>query len=281
MWLFDFITDLVALLLWLRATSFRTQPSARPRAISPLASIQPVDRLTPSLWAAAGILLLLFGRSMVYWKIGSAVSWSPTLNLPSVALPFRSDLFTRMIALSFLTFGISLYLFYTSALVLLSLAPGLAGKNPPLDYLRRETRVWGEFPKISCAIFPFLCGFLFWILTRPVWVSFQLLPASHSWKSVLKEAAVLGLNAYIPLQYILYVLLGFAFMNSSIFFGTNAVIQILVTTSTSLIHPLRKLPLTFGKWDLRPILLIILISFTQYFARIALWQLFRGFLVNP
>ncbi|MDB6052694.1 MAG: hypothetical protein JWN25_217 [Verrucomicrobiales bacterium] len=278
MWLFDFILDWVALLLWLRATSFKTSPVERPRTISPLASIKPADHLTPCLWAGAAMLAVIVGRAVIYWKIGTAVDWMPTINFPSIAIPLRSNSFGRMLTLSCLTFGVTLYLFYTYLLLLISLTPGLETSSRIITFLRKKSGVMRYFPKTALCVFPFACGFLFWTFSRWIWVGFGLLPES-SWGSILKEACVLGLNAFLPLQYLLYGLLGFAFMNSTIFFGTSQIVQILSAASKALLAPFRRIPLTLGKWDLVPILLIILIGLGQYFARIGLWQMFRGFLI--
>src|SRR5258708_22850652 len=104
--LIDFILNLAGLLLW---WSWRSAPFDPTVKTSPASLAGTLRRAAPrrlQRWHfLIGLAVLLFFRALLYWQIGPAVNWTPTLRLGAIALSFRSDFFCRMLAFSLFSFA--------------------------------------------------------------------------------------------------------------------------------------------------------------------------------
>src|ERR1700685_3188521 len=115
----DFILNLAGVLLWLNWRSVRFDPLNKR---TPATLIGTLRRAAPQrfrrwhLLAALGALLVL--RALFYWQIGSAAHWSGKLSLGVITLFFSSDSFVRILLFSFLSFGLTLGIFYLWLLLL-------------------------------------------------------------------------------------------------------------------------------------------------------------------
>ena len=173
----DFILNFAGILLWLcsYAPTFDLligTSSARPGRGG-------AQRLQRWYFAAALIALLLF-RALLYWQIGSAVDWSPSLELSAISVSFRSDFLGHMILFSFLSFAAVLLVFYFW-LLLLSLVNGSGPDENPVQRFVRLClgRIGGWTPPLRMLL-PFAAAFLFWLAINPMLVRFNILPAAHS-----------------------------------------------------------------------------------------------------
>src|SRR5688500_8040454 len=116
--LLDFLLNIVALLLWFnwRASGLKL---AQPSVVSLASALHRTESIEPRRWFSfACLIALLFIRSLLYCQIGSKINWIATLDLTAIALPFRSDLLSRMFLYSTLSFGVALGVVYASLLFL-------------------------------------------------------------------------------------------------------------------------------------------------------------------
>src|ERR1044071_8357264 len=111
--LIDVILDLAGLLLWLNWRSAGFDPLTKP---TPTTLVGTLRRAEPSRvkgwYFLLAVLCLLFVRSWIYWQVGPAVDWMPTLKLGAISISFRSDFFWRAMLFSVLSFGVTLIIFY-------------------------------------------------------------------------------------------------------------------------------------------------------------------------
>src|SRR6266478_6429890 len=117
--LIDFILNLACLLLWLNWRSLGADPLSKTTPATLAGTLRRAEPQRLRGWhllAALGILLLL--RALLYWQIGPAVNWTPTLRLAAIAISFRSDFLDRMLLFSGLSFGMALAVLYLSLLLL-------------------------------------------------------------------------------------------------------------------------------------------------------------------
>src|SRR6266496_2300834 len=113
MTLIDLILDLAGLLLWLNWRSAGFDPLTKS---TPTTLVGTLRRAQPSkvkgwyfLTAVIGLLIV---RAWLYWQVGPAVDWMPTLKLEAISISFRSDFFWRATLFSLLSFGVTLIIFY-------------------------------------------------------------------------------------------------------------------------------------------------------------------------
>lgn len=260
----DFILNLAGLLLWLNWRSDRFDPLVKRPPATLMGTLRPAAPAKLRRWhLLVFIVLLLLLRTLIYWWIGMALPkvWVGQLNLGLTTLPFRSDIPARMLAFSFLSFGLVLGIFYAWVLAFSLLAGPLpihALVTIPLG------RVDG-WPRWVKAFLPFFVTAIFWWLTS--WLLIQmhiltLLPAATR----IQQACVLGISAYLLWQYPLGAILGLYLLNSYIYFGKHPFWSYVGATAQTILHPLRKIPLRIGKVDFAPLAGIALIFLAAHFA---------------
>src|SRR5262245_25673333 len=119
--LLDFILNLVALLMWLNWRAVELSAAMRPSVLSLASALKRAEPRRAKrgnyLIALAALLVL---RSLFYWQAGPALNWTPHLALGTVAIPFHSDTFLKMLCYSVLTFAETLGMLYL-ALILVSI----------------------------------------------------------------------------------------------------------------------------------------------------------------
>src|ERR1043165_8015097 len=139
MGLIDTILDLACVLLWLnwRSLSIATREKSSPLSLASTvkkAEARP-SRGWPSLLTLVAIVAL---RSVFYWHVGSALNWTPSLELGVVSLPFRSDYFTRMLLFSVLSFGLILTGLYAWLLLICVINRRVPRDEPVHRMVRRQ-----------------------------------------------------------------------------------------------------------------------------------------------
>jgi hypothetical protein len=271
--LLDFILNVVGLLLWFnwRASGLKL---AAPGVVSLAATIQRTELIEPRRWFSFGCLVaLLLVRALVYCNIGSKVNWTATLDLTAIALPFRSDLLSRMFLFSLLSFLVSLAIVYAS-LLLLSV---INEKSRTTDYFSRLIALqlgWiGKwFWPIRFLLAPIGAGLL-WLVASFLFVKLGIIPpvrtAAHAWQ----VAGVIALCAIVAWKYVLILFLGLHLVNTYVYLGNSSFWQFVTLTGERLCLPLRWLRI--GKINLGAPLLIVLIIVASHIASLNLVQLYR------
>lgn len=271
--LIDFILNIVGLLLWFnwRAAGLKL---VEPRAMSLAGALQRTTTPEQGRWfSLVALFILLFVRALFYWRIGSQVAWVPNLDLTAIALPFRSDLFGRMLFFSGLSFALTLGGCYAS-LLLLSV---INNRSNTTDYFSRLIllQLWwfGKMPwPIRLLIAPILGG-LCWLALSRLFVQMGMAPAPKGSEHLWQQAGVMALVSVLAWRYVLALFLVAHLLNSYIYFGSAAVWKYVALTGERLTWPVRWL--RFGKLDLGPIVLLVAIFFIVRYAGLWLAELYR------
>lgn len=271
--LIDLILNLAALLLWLnwRAIEFDTIRSPR---VSIVSNLKRLNR-APSRWIFLGILLaLLFGRAFIYRQLGPALDWVAAIPLGPTTLHFRSDYLARILAYSFLSFGVVLAVFYLG-LLFFSMVNGSVSDADPLQKMIRLHLGWIErLPLPGKLLLPAVIGVLVWISLRPLVLYLNLIPPTP-FRHTLEQGAVIGLNSYFIWKYYIIGLLFLYVLNSYIYFGAAPLWGYVAQTGKRLMSPLNWLPLQIGRFDFNPILAILIIFLGAKYTEIGLGMLYR------
>jgi uncharacterized protein YggT (Ycf19 family) len=278
MGLIDFILNLAGVLLWLnwRSVGFDDLVKTSPAAlVGTLRRAEPHRLKGWHLLSALGGLLLV--RALLYWQVGSAVDWTPSLHLGGIdiAIPFRSDSWWRMFLFSWLSFAVTLALCYLW-LLLLSLVNGNAAETAPVQklvrlYLGRVDR--GPWP--LKALLPLLVSLLLWYLLSLVLSRLSIIPPAASRTHRLEQAIVIGLGSYLSWRYLIGGLLALHLVSSYIYLGDQPLWSFVASTGRNLLVPLRWLPLRLGKLDFAPLVGIALVFLTAEFAQRSLTALYE------
>jgi len=255
MGLIDFILNIAALLLWLNWLSVQVGAFAQPYSLA--GTLKKAGTSFAYRWKfLAGLFALLLFRAFIYWQIGSVINWTPQIQLVAVNLPFRSHFFGRMLLFSSFSFLQTLSLFYLS-LLLLSIVNKKSSDADQLHKLVRLHLGWFEkLPQFVKVFLPLILGGLVWWATNPVLVWINSVPQAKSATQVYSQAALIGAGAYLSWRFIIAAFLFFHLLNSYVYLGNHPVWNYVNVTSKNFLKPIRRLPLSYGRVDFAPVVVI-------------------------
>jgi uncharacterized protein YggT (Ycf19 family) len=267
MGLIDFILNLASLLLWLNWCSVRFDPLAQPAAKTLLGTLRRAGPSGLGRWKfLTALAALLIIRPVFYWQIGSALNWTPTLNLAAIVLPFRSEFPGRMFLFSFFSFGIVLAVFYLWLLFLTLVNRRVADADPFQKLVRAHLGRVGRWHWLAQLLLPLAMAGAVWLASHPLLVRWGIIPASHSTTQLIKQATLIGLGAYLPLKYLVAVFLFARLLTSYVYLGNHPVWNFVNVTARNLLAPLRWAPLRLGKVDFAALAGIALVFLAAEFA---------------
>jgi uncharacterized protein YggT (Ycf19 family) len=256
--LIDFILNIVGLLLWLNWRAAAAPVRARP-GTSLVATLRPAGPPRPDYYYWAGLPVLLVARDLFYWQAGGPVHWSPGLSLGPTTLVFRSDLASRMLLFSILSFALTLGVFYLWLLFLSWVNEEVSDANPVQHLIRTWLGRLERWPETVKLLSPLAVAVLAWCLLN-LWLARIHMVPPNSLGRLLAQGMVLGMNGYLTLEYLVIALLVLYLINSYVYLGEFALWSFIDTTARGLLRPLRIIPLRVGKIDLTPVVAIILVA---------------------
>jgi hypothetical protein len=261
MTLIDQILNAAGLLLWLNWRSIRVISPTHTHPLSLLSALKRTEphRVIRGLYLI-GLILLLAVRSIFYWDVGSAVGWTPLIELGPVALPFRSDYLSRMGLFSVLSFGTWLGTFYSWLLIISVINRKLPDTDPMQKLVRIHLGLLEKLPALLKFFLPWIIVFLLWAGSYDSLTKMGLTPPISSAAHLLEEAVVLGLSGFLAWRFLILGLLLLHVVNSYVYLGDFPWLQFVSTTTKNLLHGLDWLPHRFGKVDVLPILAIAAVA---------------------
>ena len=262
----DLLLNLAALLLWLNWRSMGLDPLALSPPTTLVGTLRRAEPRRTQRWPLlVAILGLLFLRAVLYWQLGPAADWTPSLRLGVITVSFRHDYFERALAFSGLSFVFTLIIFY-ACLLFLSVVNRSAPETEPLQKLVRLHLGWFErVPWIARLLVPLLLSALIWLAVEPLLTNWRIIPRPFSLLHRLEQATAIGLGIYLSWKYLIVALLIVYLINSYVFFGRHVLWDFITLTGQNLMKPVRFLPLRLGKVDFAPVVAIPVV--------IVLWQM--------
>jgi hypothetical protein len=250
----DWMTDLVGLLLWLSWRGFGSLPVSPRPALTLLSNLRPADRTTRrSPMFLPGLAILLFGRAFLHHsfspQFAEAVPWS----LGAVTVVFRSDLWSRILAHSVLSWAYFVLQAYLCFALLATLHRSDGEPDSITRSVRAELGVLARWPG-GLALIPFLValGFLWWAVS-PSLVSAGLTPARLPGSHAFQQAAVVALGGLTALKWPLVGLCLMRFLLDHVYLGSMPFWDYSHSTGGRLSAWLAWLPLKWGRVDFRPL----------------------------
>ncbi len=256
----DLILNLAGLLLWLNWRSIRFDPLLKRTPATLMGTLRPAAPQKLRRWHLLVFLAaLLFLRAILYRWL--APFWVGKLDLGVIVSSFRSDWFSGMLVFSFLSFALTLGIFYVG-LLFLSL---LAGPEPVHSLVKIPLGSVDGWPRWAKMVQPFFGAATAWWLTSWLLVWLQILPPPVSVAQRLEQSAVIGLASYLVWQFPAGALLALHLLNSYIYFGRHPLWKYGNVTAQKILLPLKKIPLRLGKVDFAPVLALALVFLLAQF----------------
>lgn len=272
----NFILNLAGVLFWLNWRSNRFDPLVRRPPATLMGTLRPAAPQKLRRWhLLALIMALLVVRAVIYWVVGREANWSGKLDLGLTVPCFSSAYgshwmgFYRMITFSFLSFGLTLGIFYV-CLLPFSL---LAGPMPVHGLVTIPLGRLDRWPRWLRVILPWFVTGLLWCGTSWLLSRMEVLnPLSLGTR--LQQSLVIGASSYLLWQFPLAALLVLHLLNSYIYFGKHPFWNYVDATSHTLLKPLHRLPLQLRKVDFAPLLGLGLLFLLARMAQLGLYRLY-------
>lgn len=244
----DYLLNVAAVLLWL---SWRSARFIKPAPVATISSVlKHVGTSRPRRWLLlVWLLVLLLGRGVLYWRIGSRVNWVPLLNIGCLSLQFNSVSPTRMLIFSFASFGVMLFVFY----VWLLLLDVVNRRVPDTDIWQKMVRLhlgWlHNLPALLKLTLPAFVLAATWVFANPYLVEAGMAVRPTSAAHMIQQAAVVGLGAFLAWKYLIVVILFLGIVNTYLYLGSHSFWSFVSVTSRNILGPLRRAPLRTGRVD--------------------------------
>jgi hypothetical protein len=276
--LLDFILNVVGLLLWLNWRSSKLMVRTPPPAISLASAIKRTEPQHFRTWATLVTLLaLLLLRAVFYWDIGPNLGWTPSLDLVAIALPWRSDHFLRILLYSFVSFGLTLGVFYSSLLLLSVVNRRVPDTEIGQKFVRVHLGFLEKLPWPLKLILPFAISTLAWVAFFPLLQKMGIVPAVKSREYLWEQAGVLGISSLLTWRWIMIGVCALHLLNTYIYLGEDPFWRFVSLTARNLLRPISFVRI--GPLDFSPFVAIALALFLGEFAPRPLSQLFRSLLL--
>ncbi len=272
----DFVINGICVVLWLNWRSISVAQPNLSVGISLLATLKRAETRRVNRWVSMvtlGSLLAL--RAAFYWLIGFEFGWTLPIDLGPIVIPFRADYFGRVALYSIISFLLLLALFYSS-LLLLSVINRNSGET---DYLCRLVRLHlgriNHFHSSIKLILPILCSMILWVLFAPFLRAWGMVPPWVSPAHLWQQSLVFALMSILALRYVLLVILGLYLLQSYVYLGNHYFWKFINLNAKNILNPLANFSIQWGKFDLRPVVGIVVIfgiSFALKLGAISLYQ---------
>ncbi len=252
----DFILNIAGLLLWLNWRAGKLDPLGNRLPATLVGTLRRAEPLRIQRWNLPLFLaLLIFLRAFLYWQIGPALRWAGILDFGVISPAFRSDLFGRILLFSFLSFLLTLGIFYL-CLLLLSI---LKGPKPISGLVRLQLSWIDDLPNGVKLFLPLVVTGIFWWLTSWLlaWLGIIPKPVSEVWR--IEESLIIGAQSYLVWKFPIAALLVLHLLNNYIYFGRQPIWNYADVTAQTLLRPLKNIPLRIGKADFTPVVGIAIV----------------------
>ena len=266
----DFILNLAGLLLWLNWRSIRFDPLARRLPATLMGTLRPAAPERFRRWHLLALIVgLVVVRAAAYHWVAPLYVFK--LDLGIVALPFRSDAFGGMLLFSFLSFGLTLGIFYV-VLLLLSL---LKGPDPIHRFVKIPLGRMDDWSAPVKILLPFLVTVIAWGVLGAVLGGMQIFTPANSMALRIEQAVVIALGVYLLWKFPVALLLVLHLLNSYIYFGKHPFWNYVNVTAQKVLSPLNKIPLRAGRVDFAPVLGLVLVFLLAVAAGKGLMEIYR------
>lgn len=256
----DAILNLAALLLWFNWRSARFDPLVR-TSVSSLAGT--LRRAEPQRGKGWHILAALFGllvlRGLFYVMLGSAVNWTPKLDLVAVVPNFRSGFFWPTMLYSFLSFIRALVIVYFWLLFLVMVNRTLPDSEPIQRLLRLNLGSVARWAWPVQVLIPLIVVGGAWLAFHPLALQMGITSPVSSKTHLFEQALLVGGATYLSLKYLLPVFFILYMLTSYVYLGNNPFWEFVTSTARNLLSPLRRVPLRVGRMDFAPVVGIVIV----------------------
>lgn len=257
------ILNLIGLLFWVL---WRAGTLPRPKPANAIAGPTPQrGKIFKHSWVyLLGLIILLTLRAVFYNQFGPGLNWIPSLELIHEAPHFRSDIFSRAIAYSILSFSRWLSAFYLCLALLITIIPKEYSAGIWRSFLHCQFGRLSGLPKISLWIGALLLASLLHIIEIE-WMALIGVRVENS-----QNYSHLPLLIMLDFRAATYLTMGIVtlyILNSFVYFGEKKFWKNIDDYGNQLLTPVRSIPLVVGKADLAPFLVMAIAYGLSYILR--------------
>ncbi len=277
--LINLILNVTGVLLWVRWREEMLLSSRRAGRGTLLGTLKKAAGAPVSRWGWLGVLAgLVVVRALGYWQMGSAVRWTPSIDLGAIVISFRSDLLGRMLWFSVCSMGVFIAAFYFWLYLISAANRKVSDSDPLQNRVRAHLGGVERWPAGLKLLLPFLLTAMLWVVLGQLlpWLGYPM--PKCTLRQTLQQAPIFGLAGFLTWKYLIAGLLVLHLVSSYVFLGNAPFWSFVNVTSRNLLRPIGWLPLRVGRIDLTPLVGAALVLFLGELAARGLPHLYERLL---
>ncbi len=248
----NLILNVAGVLLWLRWREEMILSSRRAGGGTLLGTLRRATSARASRWSWLGMVAgLVVVRALGYWQMGTAVRWTPSIDLGATAIGFRSDLLGLMLSFSLLSLAVFIAEFYFWLFFLSAVNRRVSDTDPLQSRVRAHLGRLERLPAGVKLVMPFLLAGVLWVGLGQSLPELGYPMPKCTLKQTLQQAPIFGLAGFLAWKYLIAGLLMLHLVSSYVFLGNAPFWSFVNVTSRNLLRPIAWLRL--GRMDLAPL----------------------------
>lgn len=256
----DAILNVALVLLWLNATVRQWTLSGPQTARSLLRTLERTEVPTPRRWVSLiGFTAVVFFRAVFYWQIGSAVGWTPAIDLGAFSISFRSDHFSRMLLYSLLCISKWLLVLYVGIVFLVLLTRTVGAGDSLHRFILHQLGILGRFSPWVAAGATVFSAMVIWAAVVYPLSRLGIFPSPRGIGMVMAQGVMLSLGIWLKMRWVIWGILLLYILSTYVYFGSHPFWFYVAMVGRQLVRPLSGLPLRLGKVDFAPLVMAVII----------------------
>jgi hypothetical protein len=222
-------------------------------AMTIVSTVKSAGRRKRRLWPMPVLLAaMLVLRGVLYWHLGRQVEWTATWNLGPFGVSFRSDVLSRMLVFSAVSFAWAAWNCVGWLIVLSALKPDTEEPNPVREMIRAQLGLLARVPLLVALSAMGLLTALLWCGLSEAFSALEILPASASFEYRFEQGLIIGGWALLGCKWPLTALFVARFLDSHVYLGTHPIWGFVQETAGAALRPLGWCRV--GRLELAPVL---------------------------
>lgn len=258
----DGLLNFASILIWIQWLAFFKTPTHIHLTLATL--VKPADeRLRKNYYPLYIILTIIILRAIFYYFTAPITKWNPTLNLIAISIPFKSDIFMRILLYSFLSFSLYLIVFYFWLFFL-----SIINHYEDHDLIHRNIiyhlGIFGRLPIVLKILTPFIACSILWLIFGNIFSAMGIFEKPPTFGKFLLQSGLLSLCLIFSLKYLIILICGFYIIYMYIYLGPHPFWIYMGLTGKRLLKFLKWLKI--GRLELSPLVMPLIVAWLSLLA---------------
>lgn len=252
----DWLLNFASILIWIRWLAFFKTPTHVHLTLATI--VKPADKRTKRSYIPLFVIfIIIFLRAVFYYYTAPMTKWNPTLDLIAISIPFKSDIFLRILLYSFLSFLLFLVVFYFW-LFFLSTLNHYEEHDQIHHNIIYHLGIFGRLPVVLKILVPFIASAILWIIFGLILSAMGIFEKPASFEKFLLQSGLLSLCLVFSLKYLVIIICALFLIYMYIYLGPHPFWTYIWLTGKRLLKLIRWIRI--GEVELSPLVMSVIVA---------------------